>query len=301
MIQFFDPATQSFLSGLNRIQARAQRAQRELTTGLRINTVSDAPDQISNLLEVRAQLDSAKQISANLGRVKTETDAAEGALQNGVKIIDNIITLGTQGQPNTITPETRAELGAQVGAALEQLVAVTSTSVEGRYVFSGDNDQQPPYTLDLTQPYPLSPYAGSAATRQVQHADGSLFSVSKTAQEIFDSSNAGDNVFLAVNDLRTALLNNNQAGIDASLASLMNAGRHVNTELSFYGSVQNRVQSATDFASNYQTQLHTEMSGIEDADLAESITELSQASVQQQAALSAQAKLPKTSLFDYLG
>jgi len=42
------------------------------------------------------------------------------------------------------------------------------------------------------------------------------------------------------------------------------------------------------------------LSGIEDADLTKSITELNQANLQQQAALQSRARIPRTTLFDYL-
>src|SRR5262252_3578466 len=101
MIEFFDPGNQIFLSGMARIQTRQQRAQLQLTTGLKINSISDDPDQIANLMQVRATLAQTQQIGANLGRVKTETDTAEGALQNAVSILDNVMTLAAEAQPTT--------------------------------------------------------------------------------------------------------------------------------------------------------------------------------------------------------
>ncbi len=76
---------------------------------------------------------------------------------------------------------------------------------------------------------------------------------------------------------------------------------YLNQQLAFYGNVQDRVASETDFGANFETQLKTQMSGIEDADLAQAITEMQQAQTQQTAALTARAQLPKTSLFDFLG
>jgi flagellin-like hook-associated protein FlgL len=78
-------------------------------------------------------------------------------------------------------------------------------------------------------------------------------------------------------------------------------GPYLNQQLAFYGLTQNRVTSETNFGQNFETQLQTQLSGIQDADLAQAITEMQQASTQQTAALSARAKLPKTSLFDFLG
>jgi flagellar hook-associated protein 3 FlgL len=299
MIEFFDPSNQMFLSGLNRILTREQRAQQQLTTGLKINTVSDDPDHIGNLMQVRTSLAQNQQITSNLGRVKTETDTAESALSNATKLLDNISTLAAEGQPNTQTADTRSQIAGEVGSVLQQMVGIANSNVEGRFIFSGDTDQTQPYTIDQSNST-VSAYAGAAATRQIQHPDGSLFPISKTAQEIFQSADPTTNVFAVVAGLRAALLNNDQAGIDAAVANLQGASTYLNNQLAFYGTVQNRVNSGIDFAANLQTQLQTEQSGIQDADLTSAITELNQAATQQQAALAAEKEMPRTSLFNFL-
>jgi flagellar hook-associated protein 3 FlgL len=299
MIEFFDPSNQMFLSGLNRILTREQRAQQQLTTGLKINTVSDDPDHIGNLMQVRTSLAQNEQITSNLGRVKTETDTAEGALSNAVKLLENISTLASEGQPNTQTADTRSQIAGEVGSVLQQMVGIANSNVEGRFIFSGDTDQTQPYTIDQSNST-VSAYAGAAATRQIQHPDGSLFPISKTAQEIFQSADPTTNVFAVVAGLHAALLNNDQAGIDAAVTNLQGASTYLNNQLAFYGTVQNRVNSGVDFAANLQTQLQTEQSGIQDADLTSAITELNQAATQQQAALAAEKEMPRTSLFNFL-
>jgi len=300
MISSLDPTTQTFLIGMNQIQQRAQKAQVELTTGLKINTVSDEPDQIANLWQTRADLAETQQIDTNLGRVKTETDTAEGALQSAVTLVERAQTLGAQGATGTNTSESRQDLAGELGAVLQQLVMTANTSVEGRYIFSGDSDHQQPYTIDLTQSGPISAYQGSEATREVQSADGSMFSVALTAQDIFDSPDAQQNVFTSIANLRQALLNNDDAGITSALTDVQSAGTYLNQQLAFYGTVQDRVAGSIDFAKNYETQLQTQLSGIQDADLTQSITNLQQAETAQQAALASRAKLPRTSLFDFL-
>jgi flagellar hook-associated protein 3 FlgL len=298
MIEFFDPSNQMFLTGLDRILTREQRAQQQLTTGLRINTVSDDPDHLGNLMQVRTSLAQNQQIASNLGRVKTETDTAEGALSNAVTLLEHVSTLAAEGQPNTLTADTRSQIAGEVGSVLQQMVGIANTNVEGRFIFSGDTDQTQPYTID--QSNTVSAYAGAAATRQIQHPDGSLFPISKTAQEIFQSADPTTNVFAVVAGLQAALLNNDQAGIDAAVTNLHGASTYLNNKLAFYGTVQNRVDSGIDFAANLQTQLKTEQSGIQDADLTSAITELNQAATQQQAALAAEKEMPRTSLFNFL-
>ena len=286
--------------GMEQIQQRSETAQRQLTTGLKINSVSDAPDQISSLWQTRSELDQTQQIETNLALVKSEVDTSEGALQSAVSLMDRAQTLGAQGATGTSSTQTRQDLANELSAVLQQMVSTANTNVGGRYVFSGDSDQQAPYSIDLTKPTPISAYQGSPATRQIQHPDGSQFAVSRTAQDIFDNPSASQGVFTSLTNLLTALQNNDQAGITSALSDVQSAGTYLNEQLAFYGNVQNRVTSASDFAKNYETQLRAQLSDIQDADMSQAITELQQSQTQQQAALASRAKLPKTSLFDYL-
>jgi flagellin-like hook-associated protein FlgL len=74
----------------------------------------------------------------------------------------------------------------------------------------------------------------------------------------------------------------------------------LNTQLSFYGSVQGRIQDAQTFSSNYQVQLQTQLSQVQDADVTQAAIQLSQSTTQLSAAMSAEAKIPRSSLFDFL-
>src|SRR5579884_1526028 len=177
MISSYNPQVASFLAGLQAIQNRAQQAQQQLTTGLKINTISDSPNQIPNLLGVQASIAQNDQITLNLGRVTTETNTAETALNNAVTQLEQAQTLATEGG-NQLNPDgasMRADIAQQLGGVLQNMVSLANTSVEGRYIFSGDEDQQMPYTIDLTQSSPVSAYGGSASTRQIEAADGSHF------------------------------------------------------------------------------------------------------------------------------
>jgi flagellar hook-associated protein 3 FlgL len=300
MLSSLDPSTQSFLRGLDQIQRRGEAAQRQMLTGLRLNVVSDDPTQIANLWQTRSDLARTNQIDTNLGRVKTEVDTAETVLESAVSLMDRALTLGTQGASGATTHDTRQSLADELGAVLQQLVSSANTVVDGRNVFAGDTDQVTPYTFDLTQTNPVGAYQGSASTRQLQLADGSLLTASRTAQDIFDSPVAQQNVFATINSLRNALLNDDENGAKSAIADVRTASSFLNSQLAFYGTVQNRVTSGLNYAKTYETQLETQLSGIEDADVTQSITDLQQTQIQQQAALVSHAQFPRKSLFDYM-
>lgn len=301
MVNPLDSRSQAFIDSLNRISARMDRAQRQISTGQRFSSVSDDPDQVSTLLQARADLESTINLQQNLGRIKAEVDTGDQALQSAVAVLERVRTLGTQAATGTATADARQTIAGEIGSLLEQLGGLSRTTVEGRYIFSGDNDQTAPYMIDLTQPNPISTYAGSSSTRQVQHPNGTRFSVSKTAQEIFDNPDATKNVFYSVNNLRIALQNNDEASISGSLENVMGSLTYLNNQLASYGGIQNKVASATDFAERAVLQLRTHVGSLQDADLTQAIIEMQQANTQQQAALQSRAQVPRRTLFDYLG
>jgi len=297
----YNPQTAAFLAGLNAIEARAQQAQSELTTGMKLNQISDDPSGVPNLLQVEANISQNDQITSNLSRVNTETTSAETALSDAVTQLQQAQSLAAEGATDFASSDTRQQLAAQLGDVLQNMVGLSNTSVEGRYIFAGDDDQQQPYTIDMTQTDPVSAYLGSASTRQIQAPDGTMFSVSESAQDIFDSSTANNNVFNAINNARLALLNNDDSSLTDAQAQLSTAGSYLNDQLAFYGTVQDQLTSATNDANSLSTSLQTERSNIQDADETQSITNLTMAQTQEEAALSSEAALPQKTLFDYLG
>ncbi len=298
MIQNISSSADAFLSAVNQLEEKAQRAQEELGSGVRVNKPSDDPGSISDILQINSTLVRTAQIGRNLDSVTTEVNGAERALTSAITTLDTIGTLAAQGANFNQTATDRAQLAAQVQDRLQNLVGFANTSDGNRYVFSGDADQTTPYALDLTTATGTTPYAGLAATRQVEDPRGSTFSIAKTAQEIFDAP--GASVFAAVNDLRLALLANDQTGITNAITSLKTAQTQLNGSLAYYGSVQNQVADASNATKSITLQLTSNLSAIRDADVVSVASELTSTQAQLQAAFTARAKFPATSLFNFL-
>jgi flagellin-like hook-associated protein FlgL len=100
--------------------------------------------------------------------------------------------------------------------------------------------------------------------------------------------------------LRVALLNNDQAGTAAAAASIQVAQDYLNTQGAFYGAVENRITNALDVAQKFQLQSQTALSNERDTNVAAAATELTQEQLSQQAAMQAQAAMPRNSLFDLM-
>jgi flagellar hook-associated protein 3 FlgL len=302
MISSLNPSSQQFLNNLSQINQQMQQAETQLSTGLSVNQASDAPGKIPSILEAQASLSSTTQINTDIAQTNTEVNSGEQAMESAVSLFDQVQTLGTEGDTSTSTASSNAELSRQVGSILQQMVGLANTQMGGRYIFAGDSDQVEPYSIDMTQNPPVvSSYQGSATTRVAQSPDGSTFPVALTAQTIFDSSDASSNAFSSIQNLATALNNNDTAGVQTAVAGLSNVSAYLNQQLAFYGTTQQTVQNATTYGQTLQTQLQTQVGTLEDADSAAAIEQMTEAQTQDQAALQSEALMPRTTLFNFLG
>ena len=296
---------QLFLANLERTQQSINQLTAELSSGYQVTEASDSPDQVDVLLQLRANLAQNTQIQSNLTLAGTDADTADSALSGAASLMDTAVQLATEGANSTQTAETRASLAVQAQSLLSQMVAYSQTQVAGRYIFSGDDDQSPAYQLDLSAPTGVDQLSDAPATKQIQNPAGGSFPAYLTAQQIFDDRNsdgtpATDNVFAALYNLYTSLTNNDQAGVANAIGQLQAAASHLNDMDAFYGNVEDQITQANNFAASYATQLQTQIGNIQDADIPAVATALTQAQVQEEAALQSQAQLPTKSLFDYI-
>lgn len=300
MLRGPDSHSDRFLHDLTQINDRIAKAERQISSGKRVNSASDAPDEVSYLLSLRSTLSSTTQTKTNLGLVKTEVDTAEQALGHAVELLDRVVTLGSQGASGTSDADTRKTLSGEVETILGQLVNVANTEIAGRYLFAGDTDQVQPYDFDASQDDAVTPYQGSASTRQVTHPSGSRFPVAKTAQTVFEAPDPANDVFGSINALRNALRDNDADGIRTALANVRTAAKYLNTQQAFYGTAQNQVTEATDFSEKQIVRVKQQIADVEDADVTAAILDLNSARQNQETALAAEARRPTTTLFDYL-
>jgi flagellar hook-associated protein 3 FlgL len=304
-------STELYLANLERNQNRVQQIQTEITSGLRVQQASDDPAAVPQILQLRAELDQNKQTQQNLTGVTTEVQTADAALQNALSVLDQALSLAAEGANSFTGADQRSALAQQVIGIQQSLLNVANTQVDGRYIFSGDQDSQPAYQLDSTQTEGVAPVANQPSTRVIADSTGTTIAVARTAQEIFDPKNAdgtpaSNNTFAAIQNLINGLSDPNDATalteIQDALTQLHAASQYVNNQLAFYGNAENRIANALDLAQKFQTQQTEQLSQLQDADVATLAVEMNLGQVQNQAALSVEANmLQSKNLFSYIG
>jgi flagellar hook-associated protein 3 FlgL len=304
MINGLDPASEQFLASINSLQDRLNAAQLQLSSGLRVNKASDAPQQVGDIFQARADLSHATQIDQNLGIVKAQVDAADSALQQAVQLLDQAGTIGVEGNGSTASGQL-GTLANQVQGLISQLVSISRTTVDGVYIFSGDRGSAPAYQVDTASSNGVDRLIKTQATAQASDPTGTTFQVAKTAQDLFDQRDSSDNftpqnAFAALKNLQTALQSGNTAAISSAIDGVHTVSIYLNQQLGFYGEAQNRIDSAISLAKKFEVQDQTKLSSLQDADVPTVAIQMTQDNTALSAAMSARAKRPNTSLFDYL-
>jgi flagellar hook-associated protein 3 FlgL len=306
MISGLNPGNQQFLASLNILQNNLNQADEQLSSGLSVNQASDAPQSIEDIFETRAELGQATETAQNLGTIQGQVQTASSAVQSAIQLLNQAVSLGTEGSSTSTTLATQQNLATQVQSLEAQLVSISNTEVGGVYVFSGDTSGSPPYQVDTSSPTGVSQLiTPQQSTLQIAGPTGVTFQVSMTAQDLFDQQDSNgnptaNNAFAALNGLVQALQSGNTTNVIQAVGSLQTASSYVNNQTGFYGAAENNVASALDLAQKFQTQDQTELSSLEDANTATLAVEVTQDSTDMDAAMSAQAHKPTTTLFDYL-
>jgi flagellar hook-associated protein 3 FlgL len=307
MLTSISGAEMRYLADLNRTQSSINQTTAQVTSGKRVTQASDDPADLAEILQLDANIAQNSQVQTNLSSATSELQTADTTLQSVVSILEQAGTLASEGSNSTETADERTALVSQVSAMQQELVSLSRTQVNGRYIFSGDQDTQPAYQLDAAGINGVDQLLDCTNTRTITDASGTTISIALTAQQIFDPQNADGtsatgNTFAAINDLLTALQNNDEAGIVTANTELQNAGTYVNQQLTFYGAAEERVSDATTLAQKFQTQMKTDLSTAQDTDIPAAAEALSQEQVQMQAATSAEANiLQMKTIFDYIG
>lgn len=298
------PGGAQFVNAVDNLQTSLANVQAELSSGLAVRSASDAPDQVSDMLQLHANIQQIQQIKTNLATTQTTAQTADQSLQTAGTVLNQVATLASEGLGLNATTSTRQTLASQVSTLLNQLVSISNTAVDGSYIFSGDMSQNPSYSY--TAAAGVQRLQVTTATQQIQDGSGGSIAVGLTANQIFDARDAtdqpiaGQNVFGAVGEVITALANNDTAGLQTAVGDLRSASSYLNQQQAFYGNVESQVTTALTNVGNLSTSYQTDLASRADADETQAILQMQQYTTTLQAAMAARAKMPTQTLFDLM-
>ena len=278
--------------------AREQRLTLEMSSGLRVASLSDDPVAASTnvaLSSSMARIDSYVQSSNREQSLLQVTDSALGEV---VSQVTAALSLGVRATSGSLSSANLAAIGKQLSDLRDSVVSLANTSYQGTYVFAGSQGNTRPFTLDYTTIPATASYAGDTVTQKIETPYGQKVQTNVPGSDIFMAR--GADLLGALNKLVADVNAASTGGLSADTATLTASLATVSTQRGTIGSSLNRLISTTGYAQTQSTMLQARQSDLLSADPAAVASELKTAEVQHQALLSIESALSQVNLFSYL-
>jgi len=147
----------------------------------------------------------------------------------------------------------------------------------------------------------VSRYNGNQKNVGIILGQSAQMNVNLNGDVVFgEAGDAANNLFDILAGLKYALENNNIDGVQASLDQLSNAQVRNTSNLADIGSRLNRMEVNNNLLADLNTNNTTRLSGIEDIDIAQAVTELSAKQLVYQSALYSATQVTQMNMLNYL-
>ncbi|HWR22912.1 MAG TPA: flagellar hook-associated protein FlgL [Feifaniaceae bacterium] len=140
--------TSSFLTNLNNNLSALENYQTQLSTGRRINKLSDDPVGVLGSMNARVKLARLEQYQKNVGYAQDILKQTETSLKEINKILQTAYERAVQTTSDTYEEVDREAAAAEIAQLKEHILNLGNTKVSDQYIFGGYNSVKPPFTLD---------------------------------------------------------------------------------------------------------------------------------------------------------
>lgn len=280
---------------LGNVTEELNSANEVVATSKRINSLSDDPVGLTQVLNLKASLANIDQMDRNINMGKTWLAAAESALTQVSDLISATKALCIEMATATKGAPERAAAAATIQNAFDEIVTLANSEINGQYIFSGSRTDTAAFSQGGV-------YSGDNRAFTVRIGRDASAEVGFDGEAVFQPSGAGaaDDIFQTLSDLKTALENNNVSGIQEAATRLDSHNDNVSSTISDIGSRAIRVEIKKRMFQDLKSTNTERLSMLEDADITEAIMNLKAKEVAYQAALASAARVLAVSLVNYL-
>lgn len=268
--------------------------QNQLSSGQRINKPSDDPVGIQNAMHIKSNIASVTQWKNNADEALQFMNTTDSTMGDMTSILQRVRELAVQGANGTLATNDRGAIADEVDQLSSQLTMMANTQVGSKYMFSGTATDKE-----------LIPSSGTSQAngQDIKFEVGNNLNipVSVNGQTLFGK--AGTNppgIIDTLSELSTALKNNDSTGINNALGNVDTNIANVINQRADLGARINRITAIQNQLDSTSINLQQNLSSIQDADMAKTITDFTNQQNVYKAALSVGAKIIQPSLVDFM-
>ncbi|OQY02647.1 MAG: flagellar hook-associated protein 3 [Desulfobacteraceae bacterium 4572_130] len=171
---------------LGNLTSNLARANTIMSTQKRINTLSDDPVGLTQVLDLKASINCIEQIDKDIEVGRTWLVGCETALNN---INDQILEaklLSLQMANASVSTTNRVDAAKTVQKIIDQVKSLGNTQINGNYIFAGTKTDLIPFTYnDDNEPSEVI-YNGDNSSFKIKTDKYSTLKVGRDGQEIFN-------------------------------------------------------------------------------------------------------------------
>ncbi|REK66470.1 MAG: flagellar hook-associated protein 3 [Cohnella sp.] len=283
------------LTNLRNTQTGIYDWQNKLATGQRISKPSDDTVGIAYVMRYDTELNRSDQYLTNAQTGSGILNTMDSLMQQADDLLKRAHTLTLQARNDTITPEERKTIAAEIRQLREQMVLIGNSTYNGRYLFNGQKTDQPPYTSANAANESTDP-----GVFQLNVSPLVQVPVSITGEQIFGEAGSDDNVFKIFDDLINHLETNNTSALDDDVDKILAASDRFSVQRAEIGARANRFTLMESRIESNIVNLQSLRSNVADVDYADAITQLQLKQNVFQAALATGAQIMRVSLVDFI-
>ncbi len=297
-----DPSYVTNLVGaLNSTQARAQQLTSQISSGVRVNSLSDDPLAAGENVLLLNQMQQDDSFTQSSGMITGQLQVADSALGQVVSQLTQAISLATAANNGTMNANDRASIANQLAGIRSEVLSLANSSYQGQYIFGGGQTANAPFSLNAAVSPAKVVYGGDGGVNYLETPNGQQIQMNVPGDQIF-SGPGSTSVFGALNsliaDYSTGGSNPSQAVADTT--SLNTALGYVSQQRVTVDNSITQLGAASGAVSSQATQLAAAQTNLMQADVAQIATQLALAQTQQTALESVIAQMASGSLFDKL-
>lgn len=288
----------NLLSNLGNNATRLSKYQNQVSTGKRIQKLSDDPVGASYSIRYTTDIGKEKQYMSNIESSKEILTATETALSSANEVLARIRELTVQACGTPASEASRESIKVEIEELRTELINLANTSYNERYIFSGYKTNKKLLGEDGN-------YAISVAdTEQINYqiSENNIMQVNTLGTDIFGAGVEGETpkMIADIDKLINAISSASTEEINACLTDLDDAQDSILRGMTTIGGKMNRLDLAKNRVTNNITYLTEAQSMNDDVNVAEAITNLTAEKTVYNAALQIGATVIQQSLIDFI-
>ncbi|HEU5351232.1 MAG TPA: flagellar hook-associated protein FlgL [Terracidiphilus sp.] len=296
-----DPYYVTNLAGaLDQTQASEDQLSNELSSGVRVNQLSEDPVAAGQNVLLLNQIEKDDTFTQTSSLVQGQLQVTDSALGAVVTQLTQAVSLATSGNNGTLNQSQLQSIANQLSGIRDEVLSLANSSYQGQYIFAGQQTSTAPFSLSNATTPAATTYNGDSGVNSLETPNGQTIQLNLPGDQIFTAGGSND-VFAALNKAIADFSSGaSPAATVADTQALDTALNFVSQQRVTLDNSLTRLTSASDAVTGEQLQLTAAQTALMQADLPTIATQLSLVKTQQAALEAVIGQIGSGSLFDKL-